>query len=240
MLAMYILYSGQRFTTWVVHDKNRGGDQKTLAEKTQEAEVCYNFVSPGQTDSQVHTSQYEFAKPELAYSMDLWWKWICKSACKFTQVAKCGNFHAYTVYSWLATNFVLTCVGRPNGGEKLVSTCVWIWAWPKSMQVITSPCKWMAKRKLNATCIDLRVCLALWLIIYYYNFPESTYHRLHAKSNAWKCNLVTPLCSVLKLFVLVIILWYFDIPTSSSWLFSNNCKFCRLYWWCRSPPSEIY
>ena len=45
---------------------------------------------------------------------------------------------------------VSTCVGWPNG-EKLASTCVRVWARPKSTQVVANQRKWVAKRNASWT-----------------------------------------------------------------------------------------
>ena len=54
---------------------------------------------------------------------------------------------------------VSTCVVWPND-EKLALTCVWIWARPKSTQVIARPRKWVVKRNASLrnskTCVDFR------------------------------------------------------------------------------------
>ena len=57
---------------------------------------------------------------------------------------------------------VSTCAGWRNA-EKLVLTCLWIWAQLKSAQVIASQCKWGGQmkcklnvcRKLALTCVEV-------------------------------------------------------------------------------------
>ena len=96
--------------------------------------------------------QRKFSKPT-----DLRWaaKRIRKSAHKFTHVAKTRKFHAYTV---TCEQLVSTCVEWPNG-EKLASTCVRIWARPKSTQATKVnasgwPNETQVERK-SKTCVDL-------------------------------------------------------------------------------------
>ena len=100
----------------------------------------------------------KFAKTELVYGLAMpVAKWVRKSACKFTQFAKSRKFtHIQLTYD----QFVSTCVGWPNG-EKLASTCVRIWARPKSTQVNTSewPNETQVERK-SKTSVDSRIRLA--------------------------------------------------------------------------------
>ena len=54
------------------------------------------------------------------------------------------NFYLFIT----CVQLVSTCAGWRNA-EKLVLTCLWIWAQLKSAQVIAGQCKWVAKRNAN-------------------------------------------------------------------------------------------
>ena len=111
-------------------------------------------LSPGQTDSQADT---RLQKQSL--STNMWWvtKQIHKSAHKFTQVTKAVNF----MYMQFTCNqLVLTWLGWPNG-DKLVTTYVQIWAWPKSLLVNTVGWRKEIQVKYKSkSCVDLQVPLA--------------------------------------------------------------------------------
>ena len=82
--------------------------------------IC-EFLSPGQTDSQVDASQRKFAKPEFAYG-------LAKGGQTDSQVAKSRKFHAYHWLMRFYNNRLLvisTCTGWANS-KKLLSTCVQI------------------------------------------------------------------------------------------------------------------
>ena len=66
---------------------------------------------------------------------------VAKQIHKFAQVAKSHKCYTYT-----CNQLVSACVGWPNG-EKLASTCVWIWVRPKPMQVHAS--RWPNERQVQ-------------------------------------------------------------------------------------------
>ena len=78
-------------------------------------------------------SQRKFAKPELAYGLAMGGQTDSQVHAK-----KVVNFRHIEL---TCDQLVSSCVGWPNG-EKLASTCIRIWARPKSMQVIASSRKW--------------------------------------------------------------------------------------------------
>ena len=98
--------------------------------------------SPRQTDYQVDASQRKFAKPELAHGLAM-------GGQTDSQVV------TFTYIQMTCNELVSICVGWPNS-EKRASTCVRIWARPKSTQV-----GGQTKRKLNANrklaSVDLRL-----------------------------------------------------------------------------------
>ena len=96
---------------------------------------------------------------------------------------------------------MLTCAGWPNG-KKLASTCVQIWAQPKSTQVVASPRKSTqvggeTKRKLSPSpklastsesvwpapsrCIWRYVKVFLRVCIFHFHFPAFRSLRVHVK-----------------------------------------------------------
>ena len=92
------------------------------------------LIRPASTNSQVDATHRKFAKPELT--------------CVRTS-ARWPNGFASRRNAYYCDELVSTCAGWPNG-KKIASTCVQIWARPKSAQVDESG---QTKRK----CVDLRV-----------------------------------------------------------------------------------
>ena len=83
-----------------------------------------------------------------------WWpNRFASRAHKFTQVGNFFKFHPTILLT--CDQLVSTCVGWPNGG-KLASTCIRIWARPKSTQIIASgwPNETQVELK-SQTCVDL-------------------------------------------------------------------------------------
>ena len=117
----------------------------------------YDFLKPWPNGL---TSQGKFAKPELVYRLV---KGGQTDSQDDSQVhASHKRLYISHIYRWLVL-----------GGQmvKLALTCMQIWAKPKSMQVIASQHKWVAKRNASWTQVEhfvnLRVCLSRALKFYF-------------------------------------------------------------------------
>ena len=117
--------------------------------KNTQRELSFEFVtplSPGQTDSQVDTSQHKFAKPELACGLGMGGQTDSQVG---SQVAKSRKFHAY---HWLMHFYnrllAILCGMCPNSSLTKVS------ASPRKLSQVggQTKCRLNPSSKLASTC----------------------------------------------------------------------------------------
>ena len=216
--APYVLYSSKSrfdFTT-----KSRFDVTRKSVRSSRTRAIALALVKPWPNGLGSRHKSTQVCKTRLlAYG-------LAKGGQTDSQVAKAVNS---THIEMTCDQLVSRCIGWPNG-EKLASTCVRIWARPKSTQVNAGgwPNEIQAEHK-SKTCADLWVRLAsgfsLWT-----NLLVFIYSQLHSKScdypNKWNDSNCKALvyCARLEKFI------------ENALHFS----FCQLYYWDLCLPLTCY